>query len=43
MVADCLIDYASCGGEVGTFELMELAGRLDLAVDVIRVANGAHD
>ena len=41
MVADCLIDYASCPAEVGTFELLELAGRLDLAVDAIRLANGA--
>lgn len=43
IVADCLIDYASCGGNVGTFELLELAGRLDLAVDAIRLANGADE
>jgi hypothetical protein len=43
MVSDCLIDYASCTGEIGTFDLLELAGRLDLAVDAIRMANGACD
>ena len=43
MVADCLIDYASCDGDVGTYELLELAGRLDVAVDAIRLANGARN
>ena len=41
MVADCLLDFASCDGEIGTFELLELVGRVDLAVDAIRLANGA--
>ena len=41
MVADCLLDYASCDGGVSTFDLLELVGRLDLAVDAIRQANGA--
>ena len=43
MVADCLLDYASCEGEVGTYDLLELVGRLDLAVDAIRLVNGACD
>lgn len=43
MVAECLFDYANCDGDVGTFELLELAGRLDIAVDAIRLANGACD
>ena len=42
MVADRLIDYASCDGEVGNFELLELAGRLDLEVTPFRLANGAR-
>ena len=41
MVADCLLDYANCEGEIGTYDLLELVGRLDLAVDAIRLANGA--
>ncbi len=41
MVADCLLDYANCDGDIDTFELLELVGRLDLAVDAIRSVNGA--
>lgn len=37
----CLLDYASCAGEIGYFDLIELVGRLDLAVDAIRNLNGA--
>jgi hypothetical protein len=40
-VSLCLFDYASCAGVIDCFDLMELAGRLDLAVEVIRMANGA--
>ena len=43
MVADCLLDYASCEGEVSIYDLLELVGRLDLAVDAIRLVNGACD
>jgi hypothetical protein len=40
-VADCLIDYASCDQVIEFAVNAELAGRLDLAVEVIRMANGA--
>ena len=40
-IADVLIDFASCPGEIELFDLLELAGRLDLAVDAIRLAYGA--
>ena len=40
-VATCVLDYASCGQAIELFDAMELAGRLDLAVDVIRQENGA--
>lgn len=39
-VADCLIDYASCEVTIDVFELLELAGRLDLVVSTIRLVNG---
>ena len=42
-VADCFIDYSSCGGLADTYELMELAGRLDVAIATIRQANGGSD
>jgi len=40
-VAICILDYASCGQAIELFDAMELAGRLDLAVEVIRQENGA--
>jgi hypothetical protein len=40
-VAICILDYASCGQAIELFDAMELAGRLDLAVEVIRKENGA--
>jgi hypothetical protein len=40
-VADCLIDYASCNQIIEFTEIAELVGRLDLAVEVIRMVNGA--
>jgi hypothetical protein len=43
MVADCLLDYTSCGGEISTYDLLELVGRLDIVVDAIRQVNGACD
>ena len=43
MVDDRLNHYTTCNGDMGTFALLELAGRLDLAVDAIRLANGTHD
>ena len=42
-VAVCLLDYASCGITVELFDALELVGRLDIAVDVIRDVNGALD
>jgi len=40
-VSLCLFDYASCAGVIDYFDLIELVGRLDLAVDTIRGLNGA--
>jgi len=40
-VANVLIDFAKCSQQMETFDLMELAGRLDIAVDTIRNASGA--
>ena len=40
-VADCLVDYASCNQSAELFGLLELVGRLDLAVVTIRDVNGA--
>ena len=42
-VADCLSEFASCTNLVGLWDLMELAGQLEVAVDAIRLANGASD
>ena len=42
-VSSCLLDYASCAGEIHLYDLMELVGRLDLAVDAMRKVNGASD
>ena len=38
MVDDPFIDFASCGGVVGTFEMLAIAGGLDLAVDPSQLA-----
>ena len=40
-VAICIMDYASCELPMELFDAMELVGRLDLAIDVIRQENGA--
>jgi hypothetical protein len=40
-VATCILDYASCELPMELFDAMELVGRLDLAVEVIRQENGA--
>lgn len=40
-VSLCLFGYASCAGVIDYFDLMELGGRLDLAVEAIRSINGA--
>lgn len=42
-VAACLSDFAVAAGVFELFDLLELVGRLDLAVDAIRLANGASD
>lgn len=42
-VSLCLLDCACSAGEIDYFDLMELVGRLDLAVDAIRGVNGASD
>jgi hypothetical protein len=41
-VVACLLDYASFSHEIELFDVMELIGRLDLAVGVLRRANGAQ-
>jgi hypothetical protein len=40
-VADCLIEFASYAEGIELWDLMELAGQLETAVDTIRLANGA--
>lgn len=40
-VATCVLDYASCGLAMELFDAMELVGRLDIAIEVIRQENGA--
>lgn len=39
-VSLCLLDYACSAGQIDYFDLIELVGRLDLAVDAIRGLNG---
>lgn len=40
-VADCLTEFASCTHLIELWDLMELAGQLESAVDTIRLASGA--
>jgi hypothetical protein len=40
-VADFLIDFVACDQVLEFSGVAELIGRLDLAVEVIRMANGA--
>jgi hypothetical protein len=40
-VSACLIDLSICTGPIDVFDVMELAGRLDFAVDSIRLISGA--
>jgi hypothetical protein len=40
-VADCLIEFANCTEQIELWDLMELAGQLEIAVDTIRLASGA--
>ena len=35
-VADCLTEFASCSGAIEMWDLMELVGQLEIAVDTIR-------
>ena len=42
-VADCLTEFASCVDLIDLWDLMELAGQLEIAVDTIRLANGASE
>jgi len=41
IVATDLCDFVGRSAQINDFEVVELVGRLDLAVDVIRWANGA--
>ena len=40
-VADCLTEFASCTDLIELWGVMELAGQLEIAVDTIRLADGA--
>ena len=42
-VADCLTEFASFSEVIELWDLKELAGQLEIAVDTIRLANGASD
>ena len=42
-VADCLTEFASCADLIDWWDLIELAGQLEIAVDTIRLVNGAAD
>jgi hypothetical protein len=42
-VADCLIEFASFTDVIELWDLMELDGQLETAVDTIRLANGASN
>ena len=42
-VAACLSDFAVSAEMFELFGLLELVGRLDLAVDAIRLVNGASE
>ena len=40
-VADCLIEFAHCAEQIDLWDLMEMAGQLEIVVDTIRLASGA--
>ena len=42
-VAECLTEFASCTDIIELWDLMELVGQLEIAVDTIRLANGTSD
>lgn len=42
-VAECLTEFASYTDPIELWDLMELVGQLDIAVETIRLANGASD
>lgn len=42
-VANCLIDLSSFDQPIEVYDAMELAGRLDIAVDAIRQLNGGSE
>jgi len=42
-VADCLIEFSNYSGGMELWDLMELAGQLEIAIDTIRPANGASN
>ena len=42
-VADCLAEFASCSDAIESWDLIELASQLEVAVDTIRLANGASN
>lgn len=42
-VMACLIDVSDCPGPIEFFDVMELVGRLEFAVDSIRLMSGASE
>jgi hypothetical protein len=42
-VSACLIDFSDSPGSVDFFDVMELVGRLEFAVDSIRLMSGASE
>jgi hypothetical protein len=42
-VAERLTEFASYAGLIELWDLMELVGQLEIAVETIRLANGAAD
>ena len=42
-VTACLVDVSDVPGSIDFFDVMELVGRLEFAVDSIRLLNGASE
>jgi hypothetical protein len=42
-VADSLAEFANCTDIIDCWDLIEMAGQLDIVVDTIRSAKGASD
>jgi hypothetical protein len=42
-VADCIAEFASCSDAIEIWDLMDLVGQLEIAVDTIRLVDGASE